>query len=359
MAWYRCGLGTPSEVLSLPTPSEASGAIARFNTDLTENLLSAVAEFSASQAEGTPTPASPIPIVGVSAVNFARTEKNLVNVGTQEVTGTYKAIELDAPIPAGTYTLSAKISSTYSTVAARFRKADTSALVAVTLSPASPNRSSVSVTLPEPAYYIYLYSANGQSGYTATWEDVQLEIGSATEYEPYNGTSAIINLGGTYYGGEVDAVTGKITLTHGYDLFDGSEDEGWYLYSTSNVRYAFRVFLSETKKATTTGIEEMMTNSITLRTTSETTDSDMSCRGTTYESKNFWVFAKPSEIADLTALKTFLANTNLQVVYPLAEPIVVYASNTAEIPTLNGDNQVFADSGNIAVKYFETVGHKI
>ena len=45
------------------------------------------------------------------------------------------------------------------------------------------------------------------------------------------------------------------------------------------------------------------------------------------------------------------ANTPLVFVFPLVNPIVIYASNTAEIPTIVGDNQVFADTGDVEVKY--------
>mgnify|MGYP006923336109 CR=1 FL=1 len=46
---------------------------------------------------------------------------------------------------------------------------------------------------------------------------LQLEVGSTdTTYEPYNCTTALINLGGTYYGGELDALNGRLKITHGY-----------------------------------------------------------------------------------------------------------------------------------------------
>ena len=333
---------------------EASGSIATFDDGAGDvPLISCVADFMATQASGTPTPSSPIPIVGVDKVNVIRTGKNLLNVGTQEVTGTYKAIELDAPIPAGTYILSANISSTYTTVAARFRKADASALVAVTLSPASPNRSSVSVTLPEPAYYIYLYSANGQSGYTATWTDVQLEEGStATTYEPYNGTTALINLGGTYYGGSVDAVTGKITLTHKIaqitavgdknGTWDGEKGAFWYCTTYQSN------WLNEWDNSAVNNGIKVDQFSLQVNVTNNTNTNAMAV----FTSKIIrWVDTNRMTITK-EDYNAYLASNPITILYPLATPIVVYASNTAEIPTIVGDNQVYANTGDVAVKYF-------
>ena len=68
MAYFRCGGGgLPSTVKILPTISSASGSVATFNTDLTENLIKCVSAINAEQASGTPTPSSPIPITGHSS----------------------------------------------------------------------------------------------------------------------------------------------------------------------------------------------------------------------------------------------------------------------------------------------------
>ena len=46
MTWFRCG-GIPQSVLDLKTVSSASGAIATFDTDLTDNLVKCVADIDA------------------------------------------------------------------------------------------------------------------------------------------------------------------------------------------------------------------------------------------------------------------------------------------------------------------------
>lgn len=335
MGWVRCGLGTPSEVLSLPTPSEASGAIARFNTDLTENLLSAVAEFSASQAEGTPTPANPIPIVGVDKVDVVCCGKNLIDENARtDLTNNIQFYNANGlMLKARTYTWSTSESINwyvvdFATSTTLFTKY---------------NSTFFTFTLNEDTRVkLNTYKVGIDHN-----DKFQLERGSeVTEYEPYNGTTALINLGGTYYGGSVDAVMGKIPVKKKLILFDGSSDEGW-VKTSGNYFY-----IPVADALSTDDRTEIQSNIIVYATTSATVWGGYLRNGRIYVNTD----GTPT---DANAFKTWLASNNMQVVYPLETPEIEYASNTAEIPTIVGFNQVFADSGNIAVKYFETVGHKI
>jgi hypothetical protein len=68
MAYFRCGGGVPSSVKTLPTYKTASGSVATFETDMTENLISCVADIVATQSgSGTPSPSNPRPISGHSS----------------------------------------------------------------------------------------------------------------------------------------------------------------------------------------------------------------------------------------------------------------------------------------------------
>lgn len=377
MAWYRCG-GTPSNILALPTPSEASGAIARFNTDLTENLLSAVAEFSATQAEGTPTPAAPIPIVGVDKVNVTRTGKNLLffvdttqtntlngvtydfNANTQEITlsgsntksdaayilksftpeffklsvGDTCKVSLTSELPSGCYLNITYINTSGTISAFQLTKTDNVYTFTVPNNYASFKHFQIGVYKTATAI-------------SNTTLKIQLELGStATDYEPYNGTTALINLGGTYYGGSVDAVTGKITKT--VDIINDLSIRTWHATSTPHIFYAT---INEKKAGYTSFLmceqyskyEEYFTGLGNNQISSNITYPYIYIRNDACDT--------PS---DLVA-----ALSGVKLAYELATPIEVQASNTAEIPTIVGDNQVFADTGDVAVKYFETVGHKI
>lgn len=349
MGWVRCGLGIPSSVLSLPTPSEASGSIARFNTDLTENLLSAVAEFSASQAEGIPTPVSSIPIVGVDKVLITDCSKNLCPNKTYERNAQNVRLGVDTldgrlKYKAGTYTIS--LICPLSTSLFYSSNGVNTNINATTIG----TKRVATFTLSEDTeLFFYAYNTSGLT--SADISELQLEFGStATDYEPYNGTTALINLGGTYFGGYIDAVTGKITLTRGALMPTGSD---FTIYSSgvfycdipANYRgdnFRFSTLGSHFKRfeggwASMPDQNFQAYNRLGIRYDAYTTKEDF----------QNWVDGQIS------------ANTPLVFVFPLVNPIVVYASNTAEIPTIVGDNQVFADSGNIAVEFLETVGHKI
>lgn len=355
MAYFRCG-GTDPSVLLLPTIGEASGAIARFNTDLTENLLSAVADFSASQASGTPpTPSAPIPIVGVDKVNFARTGKNIFNpnttenewVSTQNVIGTSpdaKSMRLKC-----TQGDSITISCINATSA-------TNILLIVTLnsngevtSRSVKDNGDTSLTKTastnDKEFLIAFYNYGNTGG-------GQVEIGNqATAYEPYNGTTALINLGGTYYGGSVDAVTGKIPLTHQFYNSLGTNISNVVKDSSS-----WRVYYSSAFYGTDNQYKEGLCDSLGFKTSYNEVNGNNNSIGFNASAGN-QILIRNDTLTSEQEVRDFMAT--LDVVYPLATPIVVYASNTAEIPTIVGENQVFADSGNIAVKYQETVGHKI
>ena len=71
--------------------------------------------------------------------------------------------------------------------------------------------------------------------------NVQLELGStATAYEPYNGYQVTVNLGGTYYSGTLDVVSGVFTPTHVMWSDDGSKN--W----ARNADGSFYVFYTDT-----------------------------------------------------------------------------------------------------------------
>lgn len=361
------GSGADSATLALPTTNTASGAIARFNTDLTENLLSAVAEFSASQAEGTPTPSTPIPIVGVDKVLITDCGKNLLPSLLSAVTVNNITF---SPLSDGAIDIDGTASGNASVDAGRnegvFLKAGTY-YVNVTTTPFTitvfgiVNGTVTAIksggglfTLTKPTQiFVRVFIANGTT-VNHLRLPLQLELGStATEFEPYNGTTVIINLGGTYYGGEVDAVTGKITLTHQLISYTGAADENWSIVNQGEANQRFRL------NPAYSGM------SLVICSHCQLTNTNTSNWGYCRFANNYFVLTdSDNQMGSVKNLKSWLATqyangTPLSILVELATPIVVYASNTAEIPTIVGDNQVFADTGDVAVKYFETVGHKI
>lgn len=348
MAYFECP-SYDSTVLSLPTPSEASGAIARFNTDLTENLLSAVAEFSASQASGTPTPSAPIPIVGVDKVNITRTGKNLIE-GTLDSAGISSSGVIGSSSSNNVIYARCKAGVKYSVTSSESNKV-------YAFYTSEPIKTSTSYNSSRSTTSSGVVTITAEiDGWLAvrvpnTDTTPQIEFGeSVTTYEAPTVVTALINLGGTYYGGSVDAVTGKITLNHKKFTFDGSEN--W----TATDTHIFRLV--------TTGNNWLPVNAANWQKGyfSNILRTDVRATGATSDKlpdHSFYITSQYIYVRfdeyDLTGLQTALNTTNLEIVAPVSTPETVYASNTAEIPTINGDNQVFADTGDVAVKFFETI----
>lgn len=351
----------------------ASGAVASFNTSLTENLLSAVAEFSASQASGTPTPSTPIPIVGVDKVNVSDCGKNICG-------GSKLLANAQAYIPNGTTDTENKTFSFGSTAQTTAGKTFTSGIkfkentkytIIITASKSNTNASSnmryyytdgsytnimLGDTIEADTKYTKVFYTNpnktlayiskiGSSGTTHLYYD---ECGifegdlSETDFEPYNGTTAIINLGGTYYGGSVDAVTGKITNEYDKYVFDGTET--WIQYA-SGVFYTLVLTSAKYADNQVVSCEKYLGK---MSAAGNANYPDLSCwlqNSETY--KRFYI--KDTTLSSTTDAQN--AMNGIKVKYPLATPIVVYASNTAEIPTIAGANQVYADTGDVAVEY--------
>ena len=102
----------------------------------------------------------------------------------------YESVVFDPPLPAGTYTISALITSEAAGTnnLIEFDNASGQYIADCYINRSSVNRNSATVTLTEPCKTVILFSGRGSSvstGYTATYKDVQLERGSTmTGYVP-------------------------------------------------------------------------------------------------------------------------------------------------------------------------------
>lgn len=59
-----------NQIKALPTVGTASGSVASFDTNMTEDLISCVSYINATQASGTPTPTDPKAITGKSSITL-------------------------------------------------------------------------------------------------------------------------------------------------------------------------------------------------------------------------------------------------------------------------------------------------
>lgn len=155
---------------------------------------------------------------------------------------------------------------------------------------------------------------------------------------PYDGEIYTINLNGTRYGGTLDATNGLLTCTKQHILID--ENSG--RFSATNNRYLIDLATGEwAKDANSTLVISDYFDGITY--------SQAITNGVGVYARNSLVGICGFK-ASLAEYKAWLADNPVTVVYELATPITVQLTPT-EVKTLLGVNNVWADSGDITVKY--------
>lgn len=173
----------------------------------------------------------------------------------------------------------------------------------------------------------------------------QLEYeNQATDYEPYNSTTKTINLGSDYYGGSVEAVDGKINKTHQFynSLSDGisnvvKDSNSWGVY------YSNAIYESNNQ------YKEGICDKLAFKTSYSGVNGN-NCTIAFPSSAGTQILLRNDSLTSAQEVRDFMAS--LEVVYPLATPIEAQAENVASISTLDGVNNIFADSGDVDVQYF-------
>lgn len=192
--------------------------------------------------------------------------------------------------------------------------------------------------------YIYIPTNN-----TCNFEiGLQIEIGdTATTYEAYNGNTYTFNFGQTVYDGHFDN-KGNLIVTHKFDLNKGDVSEGWFDASTGGI-IRFAKIKSDMKSSPSR--LELLSNIANFSLGNE----NNIIFGVTIGGSNLIYYYPDSTVTDLSSLYTFLSNNNLQVVYPLANPITLEITSQ-DIPTLLGDNNIFSNTGDVDVTIRADIG---
>ena len=329
---------------------EASGAIARFNTDVVLPLIDVKAEIKAVETgTGAKSPSNPYVISGFSAVSVYHSGGNFFNKNTVEsgklINGsgnevTYSDWNLSdyiEVIEGASYYLYG-LTFHPNTNQDNFELFDENKNK---VGFANVKTNEQPYLIPSGVKYIKCSVKNSDL------DTAQFSVSINASFVPYNPfiEKTVINLGGTYYGGSVDAVTGKITLTHSHITNLGSN-----IKSCNKESNLWRVEYNSAITQTGNPYKEGICNMLAFKTSYANINTNNNSVGI---NSSIGLLFRNDDITTAQEATDFLAA--LDIVYPLATPIVVYASNTAEIPTIVGVNQVFADSGNISVKYKKSV----
>ena len=321
---------------------------------------------------GTMSPTNPRPLTGYTALEIHGSGKNLFdknNFVKRTVSATATSGSTTATVAGVAYTAawmrltggrtyaiscSTRSSTVFRVIAtAEYPVSTTSYKSPCLLTISDPSASTILFDAPADMRWIgfalYLTSSTDVTNIDDAVAGLQVEVASeATAYEAYQGghiNVTIPSAAGTVYAGSYDAIGGKLTVTHAFAEFDGTEtwtESGTYpLYSTvvppaiKNTSYGWSSHFPWTSIRSGTnnyGIDAV--------------------NGT---NRVIAVRPESSVASSLANFKTWLASqasagTPLQVVYPLLTP-VVYNLPGGNLSELEGVNRVRTGNGTMSVKY--------
>ena len=344
--------GDVSADLDITTEITTPAPIISFN-DGGDNipLKSCNVAIVAQQASGTPSPDNPLSISGYSSVNVAVSSKNLWSNGDVSFTGNNTSVNFYQPLPPNTYTISATVTSndTHATTCALivyYTDGTNSSVYQFSRG----SRTSITLTPSKYIHRLAFYSSDNYAhggGDTATWADIQVEVGNQmTAYEAP--TVHTVPLGQTIYGGTAELVNGNGSDELLAVTYTGQASEDWgqsgeYFYTTlaASVRTSFTVLCSCYKGVAPTSY----TNLNNFECAMSDTLANLNIRDN-----------RGLSLADF---KTWLSNNPMTIVYKRVTP-QSFTFTGANIPTLSGTNNIYADSGDIqSLEYFNDKGDDI
>lgn len=311
-----------------------SGELVSFSDGADMPAKSVVVNIEPQQSgTGTPSPDNVRTISGWESVVLTDAGKNLIDAPDITLSSAGYAYNGVVNLPATTLTIS--WDSTINS--ASFAITDENGTAMVTGSHVLP----YTFTLPKPAKSMKLYVAGA-----GTFKNIQIEEGTtATAYEPYNGTTTTVNLGRTVYGGTLDVVSGVLTVTHKGVVYDGSSDETWGVEPQAGTQSFYIARQADAKALSDVNVENMLYSTFPFTKVNWIVGE---CRLTAY----YYNFLAGSVIGVTTVeeWRTWLSNNPLSFTYELATP-QTYQLTPTEVNTLLGENNVWADAGDVDVTY--------
>lgn len=154
-----------------------------------------------------------------------------------------------------------------------------------------------------------------------------------------------IALGQTVYGGVLDAKNGKLTITYGIYTFDGTEK--WTKWADENTHLFNSAFVERKYGDDIQSISDKMKfygNGATATLRDGLSNEEY---GFVRTNTRIWV-----RFDDCSTTAEVQAKTNgITVCYPLETPVEITGLTGVNFTTFAGENNIFADSGDIEVSY--------
>lgn len=338
------GIEEQTALIQNPTKT-LSGALCSFTDGADMPMVACTAEIVPKQSgTGTPSPDNVRPISGWESVNLFDTGKNLLpnkkaQVGSaQVIVGDDTAsitVAQGFHLPAGSYTLLINATKTCGVYWIDKATGGNSRIGATN----TPIRINVTAS----GYYLaLLYDGGGIA--VSEVNEAQLEEGStATAYEPYTGTTHTTDLGRTVYGGTLNVASGVLTVTRGGVVYNGSENWGAEPQGGTTSFYIARQNDAQPVAQIQDG--DVFTSICPVATATWEA-------GKMRITNGYYNFLLGSNLGISTAaeFKNYLASNPISLCYELATP-QTYTLTGQEVETLLGENNVWADSGDVEITY--------
>lgn len=287
------------------------------------------------EGEGDPSPENVRPITGYDSLSLTRCGKNLLdapaNYNNIYVWGRQDLHQNGQPLfPAGNYSFYTPFN--FLELQTLNEKGEQTGIWYST--------TTVTITALE-SFYLVLDSGNVENdGNLAT-----MCTGSTpTAYEPYTGTTAMLTLPETIYGGTVDAVTGEGAKTIHRAVLDGTEE--WVLNaqmkdSGINGYQAHLEFLADDSyDCICSHFGGMMWDGVLKEDSVAVTSRVMVVRTNGSETLEDWKSFLAAQYA---------AGTPVTIAYKLATPTTFQATGGQSLPALPGTNTIYTDADTVTV----------
>lgn len=349
MAYYKCGSVYTTQNSNVVVDT-ASGAMANFQTPLAMPLLKTRFDFKATQEAGTPTPQSPKAISGVSAVSVIHTRENLVDIRSFSewvaVRSSYFVLRNCIPNTVINVSLIDKDTSIdLSGISFGFVDSKWTGEEQLTtldyrwfIQGGTPQNTKKNFSVADASVILtgLIFYPQTEETYNKLMAryDYEFELNTVSEYHAYNGSTTLINLGGTYYGGYVSqdkAGHRQLVVTHKrYDLSALSwqvHQQGYYYATKPDDMY----------KYLSTETPEWIAEKYQKAT-------------------GQWIYGHGSTIGYIGANGGLIYCTdsttpNGYMVAPLTEPIVIDLPDGQPIKSFAGINNIYADIGDTSVQF--------
>lgn len=197
------------------------------------------------------------------------------------------------------------------------------------------------------------YDSTGVAYNTTVYPFISLYQDRNSAFEPYTGQTITVSLPDTFYGGQLDILTGVLTVDCAVRTITGNDIGGsFYQRGDGNVRFTLSSKQPTADygdgKATAICASNM---SVHPNGTSHSTSLVPSIGIGAGNATPYMVLPASYGVTDLTSAAAWLNNNNFQFAYKMKYP-ETYQLTPQTIKTLRGINNIWSDQGTVEIKYW-------